>query len=180
MIDVALITVAVVAARAPPPSPPPQPILAASPLDVVSRAASGYAATAILCGGWTGLTKRSASAAWSSAQRWGRVSAGFSGGQAAGEVIRGANDRYARLLGACGAGVLGATSMADIPSNVLGYVAFTYLLEAFEARAASPAQIDGTVIKSCSSSNGDLVASGRKLGGRMHKRLLIGTSYCGG
>ncbi len=122
----------------PPASPPAKPVslpLATTPQAVVTQTVSGFAATGMLCGGWTAITKRSATAAWMSAQRWGRVSAGFSGGQALGQYLRGVDDRYCRLLGAACAGVFGAAAVADIPQNLATYLAFTYILESFEARA---------------------------------------------
>ena len=122
-----------------PPSPPPTiPAtlqLAKTPQDVIIKTFSGFAGTGVLCGGWTAVTKRSVAAGWVSAQRWRRVSAGFSGGQALGQYLRGVDDRYCRFLGAACAGVFGSATVADIPRNLATYLAFTYVLESFEAKA---------------------------------------------
>ena len=122
----------------PPSSPPAIPVtlqLAKTPQDVIIKTFSGFASTGVLCGGWTAVTKRSVAAGWVSAQRWGRVSAGFSGGQALGQYLRGVDDRYCRFLGAACAGVFGSATVADIPRNLATYLAFTYVLESFEAKA---------------------------------------------
>jgi hypothetical protein len=68
-------------------------------------------------------------AAWQTAQRWGKISAGFSGGRALGQVLRRADDRIAAVIGAAAGGVAAASSVAEMPSSVATFVGFTLLFE---------------------------------------------------
>lgn len=68
-------------------------------------------------------------------QRWGRVSAGFAGGRAIGQVWRGVDDRWASMCGAIGGGALAATSLANLPSSVATFCAFTYFIDSFTAKS---------------------------------------------
>eukprot|EP00967_Tisochrysis_lutea_P120930 scaffold198729_cov35-Tisochrysis_lutea.AAC.1 len=63
------------------------------------------------------------------AQRWGRVTAGFAGGRAVGQVWRGVDDQVCSICGAIAGGAAAASSVADIPSSVLTFVAFSYALD---------------------------------------------------
>lgn len=167
-----------------PPSPPPAiPVtlqLAKTPQDVIIKTFSGFASTGVLCGGWTAVTKRSVAAGWVSAQRWGRVSAGFSGGQALGQYLRGVDDRYCRFLGAACAGVFGSATVADIPRNLATYLAFTYVLESFEAKAepsaagmSRPSTSRPDKNKPSTNIFGEPVGEGLRPGGFLH-RLAAG------
>lgn len=62
------------------------------------------------------------------AQRWGRLSAGFVGGRAVGQVA-GADERVCAILGAICGGAAAATSVAELPSSIGSFVALTILLE---------------------------------------------------
>ena len=167
----------------PPSSPPAIPVtlqLAKTPQDVIIKTFSGFASTGVLCGGWTAVTKRSVAAGWVSAQRWGRVSAGFSGGQALGQYLRGVDDRYCRFLGAACAGVFGSATVADIPRNLATYLAFTYVLESFEAKAepsaagmSRPSTSRPDKNKPSTNIFGEPVGEGLRPGGFLH-RLAAG------
>jgi hypothetical protein len=154
--------------------------LAKTPQDVIIKTFSGFASTGVLCGGWTAVTKRSVAAGWVSAQRWGRVSAGFSGGQALGQYLRGVDDRYCRFLGAACAGVFGSATVADIPRNLATYLAFTYVLESFEAKAepsaagmSRPSTSSPDKNKPSTNIFGEPVGEGLRPGGFLH-RLAAG------
>ena len=64
-----------------------------------------------------------------SAQRWGRISAGFSGGKALSQVIRSKDDEWCAIMGACVGGLLGAPSPAQIPVRVVYFATAAYILE---------------------------------------------------
>jgi hypothetical protein len=81
------------------------------------------------------------------AQRWGRVTAGFAGGRAIGQLWRGKDDQVCAICGAVAGGAAAASTLADIPSSVFTFVAFSYALdkiagtnkpEAIEARVSAP------------------------------------------
>lgn len=68
------------------------------------------------------------------AQRWGRISAGFAGGRAAGQWLRGADDRTTAMMGSVAGGVAAATSVSQIPSSVATFACFGYFLDSFSAK----------------------------------------------
>ena len=113
------------------------PPVASSIGDVVGTAAGSFAAV-----GTVGflyrfpaqLVKRApvpaaASAAIATAQRWGRISAGFAGGRAAGQLIRKVDDSFCAVCGAVLGGAAAANSMAELPGTVATFVTFTLFLE---------------------------------------------------
>ena len=119
------------------PSPPPSPALAQNFGDVVVQTGSSFA----LVGG-VGFVFSAAGAVVKrkstplaigvqTAQRWGRISAGFTGGQAAGQVVRKANDRWCSMAGAFFGGLAAATSLAEAPSSIATFMAFSYRLDSF-------------------------------------------------
>ena len=69
-----------------------------------------------------------------SARRWGGSSAGFSGGRALGQLLRQRDDVLCAALGACLAGVCGATSINQIPMRVGAFVAVTGALDVMHNR----------------------------------------------
>jgi len=79
-------------------------------------------------------------AALQNGQRWGRLSAGFAGGRALGQVWRGADDFQAAMCGAVGGGVCSATSIKGIPSSVATFVVFSYFVEKVTAGSKDTAQ----------------------------------------
>ena len=74
------------------------------------------------------------------ALRWGRVSAGFAGGRALGQAIRGVDDGTTAMMGSIFGGVFAATSLKAIPQSVATFAAFGYFIESFSSknRAGSP------------------------------------------
>lgn len=73
-------------------------------------------------------------AACQSGNRFGRLSAGFSGGRALGQWIRGADDSTTSMIAAITAGIVAADSVAGIPSSVATFACFTYFIDSFTAR----------------------------------------------
>jgi uncharacterized protein (DUF697 family) len=69
------------------------------------------------------------------AQRWGRVSAGFAGGRALGQVLRGVDDGTCAMMGSIFGGVLAAPNLAAIPSSVATFAAFGYFIDSFQKRS---------------------------------------------
>lgn len=88
-----------------PASPPSLPI-ARNLGDVVKSSASSFALVGGISFLWsasTAMIKRApgpVALGWQSAQRWGKVSAGFAGGQALGQVFRGVDDKWCSMSGA--------------------------------------------------------------------------------
>lgn len=78
----------------------------------------------------TGKPVAAARAAVMTAQRWGRLSAGFAGGTAFAVVLlnRGEEDQLARLVGAAVGGIAAVSKAEQIPSSVATFVAFTYFM----------------------------------------------------
>lgn len=135
---------ALVAAR---PAPPPPPI-AASPADVVRTTLTSFCTIGAFGFCFTALQESLARAnvygdarkavpyfvmcaAVQNAQRWGRVSAGFAGGRAAGQLLRGCDDGYTRLMGSLMGGVGAATSLASVPSSMATFAAFGFFFDSF-------------------------------------------------
>ena len=133
-----------IAARTPPPPPP----IATSPLDVVRTTAGSFATIGGLGFCFTAFQEATARAAVSgdarkavpyfvlkaalqNGQRWGRVSAGFAGGRAAGQLLRGGDDAWSRLMGSVVGGAAAATSLASVPSSCATFAAFGYFFDSF-------------------------------------------------
>ena len=95
----------VLASGVAPASPPSLPI-ARNLGDVVKSSASSFALVGGISFLWsasTAMIKRApgpVALGWQSAQRWGKVSAGFAGGQALGQVFRGVDDKWCSMSGA--------------------------------------------------------------------------------
>ena len=109
--------------------------LARNPFDIAVTTVGNYATVAATVGTFAfpwNLVRRNPAAwasAWATGSRWGKISAGFSGGRAAGQVIRRADDSFCAILGAVAGGIAAAPTLAEAPSNVATFVAFTYVLE---------------------------------------------------
>ena len=125
---------------------PPPPVLAKTPLDVVASATGsfvtvggfGFVVTAIqeaykrraVSGGArTAVPYFVFQAALRNGQRWGRVSAGFAGGRAIGQVMRGADDSFCGYVGSIAGGIGAATSRSQVVSSVATFVGFQYLID---------------------------------------------------
>ena len=67
------------------------------------------------------------------AQRWGRVSAGFAGGRALGQAMRGQDDSTCAIMGSIAGGIAAAPSLAQMPSSVATFAAFGYFIDSFSA-----------------------------------------------
>ena len=78
----------------------------------------------------TGKPVAAARAAVMTAQRWGRLSAGFAGGTAFAVVLlgKGHEDNVARLIGAAVGGIAAVSTLDQIPSSVATFVAFTWVM----------------------------------------------------
>ena len=123
-------------ARAAVAAPPPPP-LAKNLGDVVTQTGSSFAlvgGVGFIFSAAGAVLKRTPSplaVGVQAAQRWGRISAGFTGGQAAGQVVRKANDRWCSMAGAFFGGLAAASSLAEAPSSIVTFMAFSYLLDYF-------------------------------------------------
>jgi hypothetical protein len=73
------------------------------------------------------------------AQRWGRVSAGFSGGRALGQWLRGMDDSTCAMLGSICGGICAAPNVGSIPSSVATFAAFGYFIESFAPKSDAAA-----------------------------------------
>jgi len=82
-------------------------------------------------------------AALANGQRWGRVSAGFAGGRALGQLARGADDSTCAMLGAACGGAAAAASLADLPSSVFTFCAFSYFIDRLSGNAAAGGRASG-------------------------------------
>ena len=136
------------------PKPPP---IAKHPIEVVQTTVSnfvtiggfGFAFTA-----FNEATKRSGvsgkakaavprfvfQAALEQGTKWGKVSAGFAGGRAAGQVWRGEDDFHAAMCGAVAAGVMASETIGGIPGSVATFVMFSYFIEKLTANMAGAAR----------------------------------------
>ena len=128
---------------------PPAPSIARNAGDVVGTAASSYAIV-----GGVGFVFSTAGAVVrrmpgpvgvgiGAAKRWAKISAGFAGGQAAGQVWRRKDDRICHLAGAFFGGLAAATSLAEAPSSILTFMAFSWILDGIApSTGAAPAPSD--------------------------------------
>ena len=114
---------------------PASPALAQNAGDVVVQTAGSFALVGSIGFLWTAtgaVVKRTPgpiAAGLQTAQRWGRISAGFTGGQAAGQVVRKTNDKWCNIAGAFFGGLAAATSLAEAPSSIATFVAFSYIID---------------------------------------------------
>eukprot|EP00966_Prymnesium_polylepis_P275338 6361403-Prymnesium_polylepis.1 len=67
--------------------------------------------------------------------RWGRVSAGFAGGRALGQALRGVDDSTCAMMGSIFGGIAAAPTLQAIPSSVATFAAFGYFIESFTPNA---------------------------------------------
>eukprot|EP00325_Prymnesiales_sp_UTEX-LB-985_P029898 CAMPEP_0174731648 /NCGR_PEP_ID=MMETSP1094-20130205/57923_1 /TAXON_ID=156173 /ORGANISM="Chrysochromulina brevifilum, Strain UTEX LB 985" /LENGTH=202 /DNA_ID=CAMNT_0015934059 /DNA_START=89 /DNA_END=697 /DNA_ORIENTATION=+ len=131
-----------------------EPPIARGPLDVIKTTASSFATVGTFGFAITAFqeySKRAGTAgqartrmpyfvvqaSLAQASRWGRVSAGFSGGRALGQALRGKDDSTCAMLGSIFGGIGAAPNIAGIPSSVATFAAFGYFIEAMSARASS-------------------------------------------
>ena len=122
--------------------------MAKTPQDVAKAAASGFATLGGLGFGVTFVSEaikrsdvqgkaRSAvpyfvmQASMSQGLRLGKVSAGFAGGRALGQLIRGVDDMGTAMIAACAAGILSSPTVQSIPTNVLTFMCFSYFIDSF-------------------------------------------------
>ena len=129
--------------------------IAKTPLDVVQKTAGAFCTVGSLGFAMTAFQECSKRAdVWRhtqvpryvirnsliQAQRWGRVSAGFAGGRALGQVLRGVDDSTCAMMGSIAGGVCAASELSAIPSSVATFAAFGYFIDSFSNgnRQASP------------------------------------------
>jgi hypothetical protein len=93
--------------------------------------------TTIGVAGFLWRIRKGQSAAIATALRWGKLSAGFSGGRALGQVLSGRDGTFASVLGSAIGGVAAATSIAEMPSSVITFVGFTLVMERLTAQQLS-------------------------------------------
>lgn len=74
------------------------------------------------------------------AKRIGLVSAGFTGGRALGQVIRGKDDSTCAMMGSIFGGIAASPTVAGIPGSIATFACFGYFIESFTAgkRPLSP------------------------------------------
>ena len=85
-------------------------------------------------------------AALTQGTKWGKVSAGFAGGRAAGQLWRGEDGFQAAMCGAVAGGVAASESIKGIPASVFTFVAFSYFIEKLTANSKKGAANGGTVV----------------------------------
>ena len=129
--------------------------LANSPMDVVKTTATGFTTLGGIGFGVTfvseaiarsGVSGKARSAVpyfvmrASMLQGWrlGKVSAGFQGGRALGQCIRGVDDMGTSMIAACAAGLFSAPSIQAIPGNVLTFMCFSYFIDSFTRGSGAP------------------------------------------
>ena len=149
--------------------PPKAPPIAKHPIEVVTTTVSnfvtiggfGFAFTA-----FNEATKRSGvsgkaktavprfvlQAALAQGTKWGKVSAGFAGGRAAGQVWRGEDDFHAAMCGAVAAGVMASETIGGIPGSVATFVMFSYFIEKLTANSKAGAAKGGLPLAAASAS----------------------------
>ena len=82
-------------------------------------------------------------AALAQGTKWGKVSAGFAGGRAAGQLWRGEDDFQAAMCGAVAGGVMASESIKGIPGSVATFVMFSYFIEKLTANGKAGAAKGG-------------------------------------
>ena len=138
--------VAAAHARAVTAAPPPvaQPI-ANNLGDVVGATVSSFAIVGGLSGVWCTLSSVVTRKAgplglgWQAAKKWGKVSSGFAGGRALGQVIRKKDDLWCGVAGGIFGGAAAASSIADMPSSILSFVAFGLVIDTVLTPSKPPA-----------------------------------------
>jgi len=157
LIVLASLGLSAAAARPAPPAPP----LAKNLVDVITTTAGSFmsigsvgfvftaaqetmARAAVSGGARKAVPRFVLRAALTNAQRWGRVTAGFAGGRALGQVWRGEDDQVCAILGAVAGGIAASNSVADIPGSVFTFVAFSYALDRMGGGSPAPAAQGGT------------------------------------
>eukprot|EP00966_Prymnesium_polylepis_P210104 4866115-Prymnesium_polylepis.2 len=96
--------------------------------EAVQTACRSFAIVGVCAFGWA-AGEAGPRAGFRSARRWGGVSAGFAGGRALMQVVRQTDDEWCAVAGACAGGVLGATSLHQIPARVAVFAVAAFLLE---------------------------------------------------
>lgn len=131
-------------------APPRQTALAKTPLDVIQTTVGsfcavggfGFAVTAVqesmkrasvVGRARTQVPYFVVRASLLQAQRWGRVSAGFAGGRALGQALRGVDDSTCAMMGSIAGGIAAAPNLAAVPSSVATFAAFGYFIESLSA-----------------------------------------------
>ena len=114
-------------------------MIAKNLFDVVATTAS----STLVVGGvgffWRGCLRfKGPAAGWQAAQRWGRISGGFSGGRALGQVIRGRDGMFAAVVSAVAGGACAANSIAEMQTTIPSFVIFSLLLERMPAATKEP------------------------------------------
>ena len=114
-------------------------MIAKNLFDVVATTAS----STLVVGGvgffWRGCLRfKGPAAGWQAAQRWGRISGGFSGGRALGQVIRGRDGMFAAVVSAVAGGACAANSIAEMQTTIPSFVIFSLLLERMPAPTKEP------------------------------------------
>jgi hypothetical protein len=119
--------------------------------DAVRKTCESFAIVGPIAFGWSAtplLLSQQPRAALSvglrSLQRWGGTSAGFTGGRAFSQAVRGADDVWCAAAGGMAAGLLGAPSVALLPARVASFAGLSILIETqlvphLQQRTASPA-----------------------------------------
>ena len=76
-----------------------------------------------------------------SGMRWGKLSAGFAGGQAAAcyALRRDDGDLLCSLIGAACGGAMAAECAAQMPGSIIAFVSFSYILHKMSSSAADEA-----------------------------------------
>jgi hypothetical protein len=132
----------------------PPPPLAKTPGDVARTTLTSYASLGGLGFSFTAVSETLArrnvggmarsrvpyfvvQSALKAGNKWGKLSAGFAGGRALGQVIRGADDRIASSMAAICGGIASANSVAEIPTSVGTFLAFTYFIDTMSGGSAS-------------------------------------------
>jgi len=140
-----------------PPKPPP---IAKHPIEVVQTTVSnfvtiggiGFVFTAFneakKRSGVSGRAKAAVprfvfQAALAQGTKWGKVTAGFAGGRAAGQVWRGEDDFHAAMCAAVAGGVMASETIGGIPSSVATFVMFSFLIEKLTANSKAGAAKGG-------------------------------------
>ena len=116
-----------------------QPAIAKNAGDVIGTTAGSY-----MMVGSVGFVFSAASAAvrrvpapirvgMGAANRWGKITAGFAGGRAAGQVVRRKDDIVCSMAGAFFGGLGAAASLAEAPQSIVTFMAFSYVLDTWMA-----------------------------------------------
>ena len=153
------------------------PLTAASVGNVVRATIDGFVPAAVIgcvwtCGSQT-VKRAPLGVAWkaglTTAQRWGRISGGFSGGKAAGQALRLPTERWQNLFAAAVTGVAAAESLSAAPMSVATFVAFSAVLDGMAPREGSAPEKSKGGDRSLASARADALAKARADYERRHK-----------